>query len=241
MVSIGVQGGVYRQAACLQCPARPRMLCAGMTNELLPALGSIATDVRLDKGETLFYEGDDAKYVYNVKKGYVRLSRLGVDGRRQVMGFLTVGDYMGHTGKSQYAISAEALTDAEVCRFSRSDLESLLSQYPQLERQFHHMTAGLLDDMLDLLFTLGRKNAIERVASFLDNALDRQIQSDEPATQIWLPMTRADIADFLGLTLETVSRAFSRLRKEGVIDIEHAHTIHILQRARLIDIASGDG
>ena len=68
MVSIGVQGGVYRQAACLQCPARPRMLCAGMTNELLPALGSIATDVRLDKGETLFYEGDDAKYVYNVKK-----------------------------------------------------------------------------------------------------------------------------------------------------------------------------
>ncbi|GHF26588.1 nitrogen fixation regulation protein FixK [Kordiimonas sediminis] len=217
------------------------MLCAGLDDEFLPALNAISSKVTLEKGENLFIEGDRSTYVYNVIEGFLRLSRLGQDGRRQVLGFLTTGDYLGHTSRSEYTLSAEALSDLKVCRFRREDLQGLLSTYPRFERQFHHMTAGLLDDMLDLVFTIGRKNALERVASFLVYQMDRKSVSDTMPGSIWLPMTRADIADFLGLTLETVSRAFSRMKKNGVISIDHAHTINILDRGRLIDLSEGNG
>jgi CRP/FNR family transcriptional regulator len=215
------------------------MLCSGLNDELMPALSSISSKVSLEKGESLFFEGDKSTYVYNVIDGFLRLSRHGQDGRRQVMGFLSTGDYIGHTGLGHYKLTAEALSDVKVCRFKRNDLEKVLESYPQFEKQFHHLTAGLLDDMLDLIFTIGRKNALERVASFLMYQIDRKSISDELPGSLWLPMTRSDIADFLGLTLETVSRSFSKLKKAGVISIEQAHTINILERSRLIDLSEG--
>ena len=239
-MAVGINGVVQKGFNCIDCPQRSRMMCASMPTELLTQLGGIAHRMKVTKGSSLFYEGDDADFVYNVTEGFLRLTRVGVDGRRQVLGFLTTGDYLGHTRKEQYSLSAEALTDVRVCRFARGALEALLHKSPAMEHQFHLMTAGLLDDMLDLVFTLGRKNAMERVASFLVHFCDRQSVSDMPLRDIKLPMTRADIADFLGLTLETVSRAFSRLKRDGVIDIEHAHTIRLLDRGRLIEMSAGE-
>ncbi|WP_374763640.1 Crp/Fnr family transcriptional regulator [Yunchengibacter salinarum] len=240
MVSIGIKGG-NTVADCLSCPARPRMLCAGMEDRLLPRLNAVSTGVTLQRGESLFFEGDSTSHVYNVVDGTLRLSRVGADGRRQIMGFLGTGDYLGHTSRSEYSLSADALTDVKVCRFARDDLMRLCQENPALERQFHHLTAGMLDDMQDLVFSLGRKTALERVASFLVHQLDRASMSDSLPGQLTLPMTRADIADFLGLTLETVSRAFSRLKREGIIVIQQAHTIHVEDRPRLISLADGDG
>lgn len=240
MASYGARGRGFDSASCINCPSRPRMMCSALPDNMLPMIETMSTQIKLSKGETLFYEGDDAEFAFNVLEGYLRLSRVGMDGRRQVLGFLTTGDYLGHTRKEFYSLSAEALTDVKVCRFKRKDIERLLQESPQMERQFNQMTAGLLDDMLDLVFTLGRKNALERVASFLVHFCDRQQISDTIAGEIKLPMTRADIADFLGLTLETVSRAFSKLRKDGVIEVEHAHTVRLLDRGRLIEISAAE-
>ena len=240
MVSFSAKNGAAVDNVCLTCPARPRMLCSGLSDEMLPALSTISSRITLKKGESLFYEGDDSEYVFNVVEGVIRLSRVGVDGRRQIMGFLNTGDYVGHTSRTQYTMSADALTEVRVCRFKRSEIENVLEEHPKFERQFHQLTAGLLDDMMDMLFTLGRKNARERVASFLVHQLERNCPTDAFANQVWLPMTRADIADFLGLTLETVSRAFSWLKKNDLIVIDQAHTIKVLDRSKLIEIAEGD-
>ncbi len=240
MVSIGVRGGGYGPSRCLQCEARLRQLCAGLPDELMPALNAISTSLKVSKGETLFLEGDEARHSFNVVNGYLRLARVGIDGRRQVMGFVSTGDFVGHTRKDAYSISAEALTDVTVCRFERGAFEDLLVRFPVFEREFNRMTAGMLDDMQDQLFTLGRKNALERVASFLLSYVERQEEIQCNGHELWLPMTRADIADSLGLTLETVSRAFSRLKNEGILEIEQAHTIRILDREGLEDLASGE-
>ena len=235
--TISARGG--GQVPCLSCAARASLLCSGMRDADLPALYAHARPIRLKRGQPLIMEGDQAERVYNVRAGHMMLSRLVEDGRRQVLAFIGIGDYVGHTVAPTYSFSAEALSDVLLCGFERSGLETLIGQYPGFERQFRRMTTVILEDSLDLIVALGRKNALERLCSFLLLMANRERRRGGGADIAPLPMTRADIADFLGLTLETVSRTFSRLKRAGLIVTEGADRVRLVDPVRMAAIAEG--
>jgi len=212
---------------CHGCPARESFLCSGLDDDELKHLAARASRLNLPKGRTLILEGDPSDNVYNVIEGDIALSRLADDGRRQILGFLESGDFIGLTLSDSYSFSAEALSDTRLCRFDRRSIDELAGRFPGMDRQVRRMGAAAMDAMLDLVFALGRKTAEERVASFLLHRAERQGCCLDPARHLTLAMTRADIADFLGLTLETVSRSFSRLKRDDVIDLVSSKELRI--------------
>lgn len=223
------------QVMCMACPSRYSFLCSGLADDELRFLAARASRQALEKGQTLILEGDPAINVYNIVEGDVILSRFAADGRRQILGFLRPGDYIGLTLSDTYSFSAEALTPTRLCRFDRRSIEELSDRFPEMDRQVRRMGASAVDGLLDLVFSLGRRTADERVAFFLHHQAERQGCCNDPAKEVALPMTRADIADYLGLTLETVSRSISRLKKQGVISLPSANRVQILDPDALED------
>ncbi|RMF14968.1 MAG: Crp/Fnr family transcriptional regulator [Alphaproteobacteria bacterium] len=215
------------KVVCLACPARDSFLCSGFEDDELKHLAARATRFSLARGKTLILEGDPADNVYNIIEGDVVLSRIASDGRRQILGFLSKGDFIGLTLSEEYSFSAEALTEARLCRFDRRSLEELVERFPGVDRQIRRMGAATIDHLLDLVFALGRKTAEERVASFLHHQAHKQGCCLDPTKELRLAMTRADIADYLGLTLETVSRTISRFKRDGLIEMPSTNRILI--------------
>jgi CRP/FNR family transcriptional regulator len=177
-------------------------------------LGAIADIQILQRAQAVFAEGDDASHVYCVASGMIRLYKLLPDGRRQIVGFLQAGDMMGLAVRGQYLYTAEAVTVSTVQRIPRARLDALLDRLPALVRRLHALTAGDLVAAQDQMLLLGRKTALEKVASFLLMLAKRR---SDATRCLPLPMPRGDIADYLGLTLETVSRTFTKLRTSGLI------------------------
>ena len=188
--------------------ARGRM-CACLEPKALGRLRSVAGDSRLGPGDVLFAPGDAADCVYGLRHGAVMLSsRLG-DGRRQVLSFLFPGDIFGFTDDGKHACTAQALTRAGFCRMPLAGLES----DPQLSLRLHLAARARMADALDHTLRLGRMRAGERLADFL-YWLWRRL---EKPSELHLPMRQLDIADHLGLRLETVSRQLSGLRRAGLV------------------------
>lgn len=223
----------HKDVMCLTCAARDSFLCSGLEDDELRHLAAHATRFEIPRGKHLILEGEASNNVYNIISGDLSISRLSSDGRRQILGFLGSGDFLGLTLKDSYRFSAEALTDVRLCRFDRGSLENLTERFPGMAHQVRRMGSAALDSMLDHVFSLGRKSASERVCTFLLALSHKQGNCHDPARQIRLSMSRSDIADHLGLTIETVSRTLSRLKSAGVIDIERAQTLHILDAERL--------
>ncbi|NWH08440.1 MAG: helix-turn-helix domain-containing protein [Alphaproteobacteria bacterium] len=190
--------------------------------------------------ETLIIEGDEAQTVYNVISGTMRLTRMSSDGRRQILTFLFTGNFVGLTPDASYHFNAEAVSEVELCAFDRKRLETLFRLHPEMQKNFHHMTAKMIDAAHDLVFTLGRKTAIERLATFLLFLRDAENVRGDSASPLSVPMTRLDIADFLGLTIETVSRGFSKLKADGIIKLPNAHSVEIARLDRLRAAAGQD-
>jgi len=222
-----------KDVMCLTCAARDSFLCSGLEDHELRHLAAHATRFGISRGKTLILEGDKSDDVYNIISGDLSISRLSSDGRRQILGFLGSGDFLGLTLKDSYRFSAEALTDVRLCRFDRASLESLTDRFPGMARQLRRMGSAALDSMLDHVFSLGRKTASERICTFLVALSHKQGSCQMPSREIRLSMSRSDIADYLGLTIETVSRSLSRLKSSGVIEIERAQTLHIIDAERL--------
>ncbi|MFD2262938.1 helix-turn-helix domain-containing protein [Lacibacterium aquatile] len=197
-------------------------------------------DVKLSAGSTLFIEGDKADHLYNISHGCIRIHKLLPDGRRQVIGFLTTGDFLGFAVRDGYAYSAEAVTNTKLCGFSRVKLEHLLQAFPAMEKRLLGIAANELAVAQDQMLLLGRKTAAERLASFLIAFSDRLLKADLPISPIVLPMARSDISDYLGLTNETISRTFTRFRKLGLIELNNAETIYIRDMKRLRRVAGGE-
>jgi CRP/FNR family transcriptional regulator, anaerobic regulatory protein len=216
---------------------RPLAVCGVLTREQTPCLAAIARGAQLDAGETLFYEDDPAAEVFTVTSGMLKLSKLLPDGRRQITGFLTPGDYLGLAFAARYVYSAEAVTPVRICRFSRQAFLGLLEQFPALEKALFGRAATELAAAQQQMLLLGRKTARERVASFFLQLAERQGPDD--GTLVDLPMTRTDIADYLGLTIETVSRNIAGLRKAGLIALPDLHHLRILHRRRLATESGG--
>jgi CRP/FNR family transcriptional regulator len=226
---------------CSACHLDDLVFCSALAEDERPRLAAIVNEVRADSGQTIFFEGDPARHVFNVTEGAVKLYKLMADGRRQITGFLFRGDFLGVALNTSYAYTAEALTAARLCRFDRTAIEKLLNEFPRIERRLLEMAGNELVAAQDQMLLLGRKTALERIVSLLILLADRAERRGEPASPVNLPMTRSDIADYLGLTTETVSRAFTELRKDGLIVLDRPDTVRLVRREALDAIASGEG
>ena len=225
-------------SACLTCDARAYSVCNAVEDASLARLGAFATTLEIAVGFSFIEEGDAPNYFFNMTSGVAKLYKLLPDGRRQVTGFARAGDFLGLAAGRGYGFSAEALDTVRVCRFSRSALTGLLVEFPALERRLLETASGELFAAQEQMLLLGRKTARERVASFL-RAEAQRMPLCRHGSRVPLPMTRGDIADYLGLTIETVSRMMTSLRKAGVIAIPDATQFSVLDLDRLGAIADG--
>ncbi len=224
---------------CKVCDIRHKAFCGVLNEAALMRLAAISTECRFKAPQSIVYEGDPAEYVFNVCHGVVRLTKMLADGRRQITGFLFPGDFIGLSYTDEYSFCVEAVTEVELCRFPRQGLMQLTRDTPNIERKLLDMAADDLSSAQDQILLLGRKTARERVASFLLMLSRKAERRGDKANPVDLPMSRADIADYLGLTIETVSRTLTRLVKEGLIDLSTAHTARILNRDLLEGAQSG--
>lgn len=223
--------------SCHSCAVRSLSLCGAMQVNDLQRLELLRKDVNLQPQETLFYEGDGADALFNVTLGAIKIYKLLADGRRQITGFLLPGDFLGLALLNRYSYSAEAITSARLCRFPRTALEKLLDEFPKLEKRLLQSASNELAAAQDQMLLLGRKTAKERIATFLLSLADREARRTGPSDIVDLPMSRNDIGDYLGLTVETVSRTFTRLRKTGLIELRGAHHVALLDRGALLELA----
>lgn len=229
-----------RSEACDRCGARAYSVCASLDERELVRLDAMAERITLGSGDVLLREGDPARHVFNVTSGSVRVYKLLPDGRRQITGFLYAGDFLGLATGERYAFSAEAMEPGSACRFRKSDYRALIQETPALEailleRANHELAAAQAQMLL-----LGRKTALERVASFLRDIASADRMRPLQDGMVRLPMTRGEMADYLGLTIETVSRVVTRLKTENVIRLLSFNEVSIVRPDRLSALADGE-
>jgi CRP/FNR family transcriptional regulator len=224
---------------CADCQVRNRAVCAALEPQALHELGEIASTSAFTAGQLLFSEGEAAEAVFNITRGAVKTYKLLADGRRQITGFLFPGDLLGMDQLGAYVNSAEALGEVRACRYLRRRFDALAERFPRLEKR---LLSTMLDEMAETqeqLLLLGRKTAPERLASFLLRLSVRQLKRGVAAQPVRLAMTRADIADFLGLTTETVSRTLTRFRTQALIRLLPDHQVELTDELRLAALAGG--
>ena len=224
---------------CKKCTVQTRAFCAVLDDDTLTQLEQLHTICTLESDESLFMEGDAATSFFTVLKGALRLSKLLPDGRRQITGFVLPGEFIGLSPRDTYAHNAEALTDASLCRFSVADLKRIGESAPEMNSRLLDMTNTNLGLAQDHMLLLGRMNALEKTASFLCSLIERAAAADQPTNPLTLAMSRADIADYLGLTIETVSRTFTRLKADHVISLPEHNKVRVDDMEALTRLAEG--
>ncbi len=224
---------------CDRCEARAHSACAALAPGQQARVNAIMTRMAIEADRPIFAEAEPADHVFTIAAGAVKLYKLLPDGRRQVTGFLFSGDFLGLTHNEAYAYSAEAIAPTTVCRFPRLRFEALLAEIPALEHRLLGMAAHELAAAQEQMLLLGRKSARERIVSFLLMLSDAARKRGRAADPVALPMNRADIADYLGLTHETISRVLTRLKTEGLIRLLDDRRIALLRADELRRIAGG--
>ncbi|MDO8606918.1 MAG: helix-turn-helix domain-containing protein [Phaeospirillum sp.] len=209
-----------KSSTCRNCDiVREIAFCADLSHDEVKRLASVRCHSTLPASYTVFREGDLVDHVYSISNGAVKLYKLLPDGRRQVIGFLFSGDIFGLGTNDGYCYTAETITPTQVCRFTHRKLDSLMGEIPRLERRMFDMAVKDLVAAQEQMLLLGRKTAREKVATFLVKLAQRSIRIGQPGSPVALPMSRADIADYLGLTVETVSRTFTQLKRDNIIGL----------------------
>ncbi|WP_424140141.1 Crp/Fnr family transcriptional regulator [Roseomonas chloroacetimidivorans] len=215
---------------------RDRTLCGSLNDEELATLNRLGRKRHLARGETLLWAGDEAVLCANLLSGVLKLSASTADGREQIVGLLYPSDFVGRPFAEEAEHNITALTDAELCVFPRKPFEEALENHVRMERLLLRRTLAALDEARARMLMLGRKTAEEKVASFLlDMASHLSPGGAGPAGEINfdLPLTRTQIADVLGLTIETVSRQLTKLKREGLIDLPSGRAVTIRSRGSL--------
>lgn len=244
MEMLPIHGGVTLETGhpCLDCAARLQAICGVLNSVELMEFKTRGTTVARASGETIFYEGDLATHVYNLTSGVLRLSKLLPDGRRQIAGFLFPGDFLGITMEDEHAFTAEAITPSTLCQFPRARFDTFVDTHPHLERRLYAIAAHELAAARQQVVLLGRKTAAERVASFLlmlDARRASVCRDAGPKGDIILPMSRSDIADYLGLRIETISRELTELKASRLIRMTSVQSVRLVDRERLAHLAGG--
>lgn len=201
------------------------------------ALQNIGTKLRFHHNKTIFNEGDPAEHAYKVLSGAVRLCKHLADGRRQIVQFLFPGDLFSFMELAGHSLTAEAVNDVVLLSYPQRQIAHLGAQDPSLRERFVALMSQRLHRMHDHLMLLGRQTAMERVASFV-LSLKESMGADEGDT-LQVPMSRQDIADYLGLTIETVCRVLAKLRRSRAIGIPNIHEFVLNDVEALYALAEG--
>lgn len=229
---------------CLYCSGRATSICNVIALDDLSELVAESEDMRLSSGTRFMMDGAPAVDFYVVAAGMVKIFNILEDGRRQVISFAGVGDFIGLAAEETYEFSAEAVQDVKLCRFSHHSIGRLIEKFPQLEKRLREEARHELTRLQKHLLTLGRQTAREKLSSFLLDFVERacraggcgECKAKESPVKIFLPMTRYDIADYLGLTIETVSRVMRNFEREHLIEINSIHYVKILDVGKLQDV-----
>ena len=212
-------------------------LAGGLSPQGASHLMAISTLQHKAPGESLFSEGDEADSVYEVVRGMLRLYKLLPDGRRQITGFLSAGHFLGLAPEGVCVYTAEAITEVTLCRYKRKAFDRLIDEVPGFAKRLLAVASHELCAAQSQMLLLGRKAATEKVASFL---LMMANQQGDGVETVGIPMTRSDIGDYLGLTIETVSRTLTKLRQDGLIALPTPDRIKICDRDQLEELAEGE-
>jgi CRP-like cAMP-binding protein len=204
----------------------------------ISAQRKIGVVISLARGKTVFGDGDEARYSYKVLEGAVRLSKIMLDGRRQIAEFALAGDMFGFECGDFYELSAEAVTPVTLVRYSRTHIERLGEEFADVRRELMAMLRRGWTSAQSHLVMLGRQTAKERVAAFLVALAKSRGVGKGKALD--LPMGRQDIADYLGLTIETVCRTLTDLKSDRILSIPDRHKVVILDLDALESLAEGD-
>jgi CRP-like cAMP-binding protein len=213
-----------------------KLLGMAASPECLCELQKFAIRKTYEPGQSIFWEGDRSEFVYKLLHGATKGYKLLSNGRSQIARFAISGDLLGHPAFDSYAYTAEVLNRAEVLQFPKKRFDQVAEQDPLLRRALGALLAQELHETQKQVLLLGRMAAMERVSQFLVDFAERargdRAVGDAMSVLVELPMTRADIADYLGLTIETVSRIFSRFRRGGLIELPKPNVIRFRDPAR---------
>ncbi len=229
-------------SSCDTCVVRNRAICSGLNDGEIGALNTLGRRRNVVAGEPLIWEDDDSLLVANVIEGVLKLTTSTEDGREQIVGVAYPSDFIGRPFGQTSSASVVALTDARVCVFSRNDFDHFAREHPGLEHKLLERTLAELDRTRSWMMLLGRKNASEKIATFLLEMSDRLAESGcapvlGPARRFTLPFSRQQVADVLGLTIETVSRQFTKLKNDGVVELPSRREVEIVDRPALVSLA----
>lgn len=217
---------------CADCAVRDSALCASLADDELEALNVMARRKTIPRGQVVVWEGDASSLCANIVSGVLKVTSATVDGREQIVGLLFPGDFVGQPFRAETSLTVTALSDADLCIYPRQGFETVLDDHSKLERMLLQRTMSALDDARARMLSLGRKSAEERVSGFVLEMADR-CQAEGPQESFDLPLTRGQMADVLGLTIETVSRQLTNLKGAGLIAVLAGRGIAILDRAGL--------
>lgn len=220
---------------CSDCGVRDSALCGSLNDEELAELGKLGVHRRLSRGDTLMRAGDPPLVCANIQSGVMKISSVTPDGSEAIVGLVYAGDFVGRPFAGPSDHDVVALTDVELCVFPRAAFERTLADHRRMEHLLLERTLIELDRARRWLMRMGRATASARVAGFLDD-IGRRLaavndcqrakpEKDGRGVAFELPLSRGEIADLLGLTIETVSRQMTRLRAAGIIDLPGGRSI----------------
>ncbi len=229
---------------CGDCPIRHRAVCARCESDELLALEEIKYYRKYEAGSHVIWSGDRMDFVGSVVSGIATLSQTMEDGRTQMVGLLLPSDFVGRPGRTTAAYDVTATTDLVMCCFRRAPFEQMMNRTPHIAHRLLEMTLDELDAAREWMLVLGRKTAREKIASLLSIIARRDaslnLRTTDGPLVFDLPLTREAMADYLGLTLETVSRQMSALRRDGVIQLEGKRHVTIPDMGLLMEEAGDD-
>lgn len=243
-IAMTVQEHTTAHLDCGSCPIRHRAVCARCEADELELLDAIKYYRTYDAGQAIIWSGDHMDFVASVVEGIATLTQTMEDGRTQMVGLLLPSDFVGRPGRDHAPYDVTATTRVTMCCFRKKAFEDLMQKTPHIGQRLLEMTLDELDAAREWMLLLGRKTAREKIASLLaimarrDASLKLQTAGGQVAFD--LPLTREAMADYLGLTLETVSRQISALKKGGVIQLEGKRHVVVPDMDRLLTETGDD-
>jgi len=226
------------QTRCATCEIRSYSFCRCLKDDQLNIFSKISSEKEFKNKQTVFLQEEESKNLYNITKGNIKIYKLLRDGRIQIIGFLYPGDFFGSYKKGKYNYSAESIGNVKLCVFKQEVLDNYLEKNMNLAKELLHMTSHELTLAQDRIGVLGKLNANQRMAAFILNISKQRARIGWQDNPISLPMVRQDIADYLGLTLETVSRELTKLKTSNLIKVLSSSQIYLRDKASLSVISS---
>ena len=223
---------------CQMCMVHDLAMCAPLHDEDLAELEHLKTREIFSSGATLFHEGRKREKIYTIVSGAVRLVKTLNDGRRCITGFAFAGDFLGFVEAGAHILTAEAITPVVACAFDRDMIEDYFSEHSEVRDRVLDMAKNALQRSYENQLILSRLSPVEKLARFLYDLIDRMENNRLRASPLSLPMNRTDIADHLGLTIETVSRCFSKLKVQGVIKLVSVNQVEVVDKSLLKQVAA---